>query len=145
MRLIMPLIAAAMLFSAGGAFADKPGTTPGHSGDAPGLSGTPPGQAQGGWDTHQKGYEDKSGSLPHGMQKKLERTGELPPGWEKKVQVGNVLDPYLYERSSRLSGDLAARLPSRPEGTIDVRLQDRVVRLREQDRRITDVFQLNLR
>jgi hypothetical protein len=125
------IFAIAALIAAPALLADKPGSAPGHD--------------KGGWDSHKKGYQDKHGDLPHGMQKKLERTGELPPGWEKKLEVGSVLDPELYARSTRLPTEFSARLPIRPEGTFDVRIQDRAVRLRERDGRITDVYRLNLR
>jgi hypothetical protein len=131
MRRLTILLAAGALLAAGSALADKPTS--------------PPGKQNGGWESHDKGYQNTQGGLPYGMQKKLERTGELPPGWEKKLEVGRVLDPDLYAQSTRLSAEYSARLPTRPAGTYDVRIEDRVVRLREQDRQITDVFQLNMR
>jgi hypothetical protein len=42
-------------------------------------------------------YAPRYGSLPPGLQKKVQRGGQLPPGWRKKIQ------PFPYEIERRLA------------------------------------------
>lgn len=86
---------------------------------------------------------DSLESLPPGLQKKVARGGQLPPGWERKLQVGEPLDAELYRQSEPVTSAIKASLPVGPSGTVEVRLEGKVVRLLEATREIVDVFDLD--
>ena len=84
--------------------------------------------------------DKKQKSLPPGLQKKLERTGELPPGWQKKLVKGEVLESSLYEIGKKhpvKPGDYS--LEPRV-GTEVLRIQDKIIRIKNGTREILDVF-----
>ena len=89
--------------------------------------------------TKQK-VEKKLKKIPPGLKKKLERGGELPPGWQKKLAKGEILDDRVYRHAVRL--DLANHTHSiaQIEGTIVVRVDDRLLRLYEATREIVDIL-----
>ena len=64
------------------------------------------------------------GSLPPGLQKKVEQGKRLPPGWERKLELGRVLDRDIYRY-----GDVLYR--NRDDGHVTVRIENKVVRLIE--------------
>jgi hypothetical protein len=89
------------------------------------------------------GYQGGQSDLPPGLQKKVARGGSLPPGWQRKLQIGEPLEEGLYQRSRPVSDTLKASLPAGPAGTIEVKLEGKVVRLYEATREILDIFELD--
>lgn len=79
--------------------------------------------------------------LPPGLQKKMNRGGVLPPGWEKKLRKGTVLDQRVYEASTPVSDKLRVKLPVGPSGTIDLRIEGKIVRIYKATRIIQAVFE----
>lgn len=86
--------------------------------------------------------QGKQKSLPPGLQKKLDRGGELPPGWQKKLERGQVLDAELERQAKPVSRTIFERLPKSIEETEDLQVEDRVVRVFKDSRRIRDIFNL---
>ena len=82
----------------------------------------------------------KQKNLPPGLQKKYERTGELPPGWQNKLVAGEVLDPHLYEigRQHPIEPEIYSLEPE--VGTEVLQIEDRVVRIKKDTRKILEVF-----
>lgn len=79
--------------------------------------------------------------LPPGLQKKMNRGGALPPGWEKKLKKGEVIDREIYEASEPVSDSLTVKLPARPSGTVDIRIEGKIVRIYKATRIIQAVFE----
>ena len=82
--------------------------------------------------------------LPSGLQKKVERGGALPPGWQKKLKKGSVLDADLYERAEPVSSSIRAKLPLGSKGSIDLRLETSVIRIKAGSHEIEAVFDIKL-
>lgn len=113
------MVASALLVFSAGVSAEKPD-----------RDGPPPGLA-------------KQQQLPPGLQKKLERGGELPPGWRMKLQRDEVIDAELYMRGMPPSSEQSGKLPKpEQEGTRDLVIEDRVVRVLDATRTILDVFEI---
>lgn len=85
----------------------------------------------------------KQKSLPPGLQKKLDRGGELPPGWQKKLERGQVLDVEVEKQAKPVTRTIFGRLPKGAEDTEDLQVEDRVVRVLKDSRRIVDVFNIS--
>jgi hypothetical protein len=84
----------------------------------------------------------RQGGLPPGLQKKLDRGGELPPGWQKKLNAGEVMQPEIYQQAAPLPKDIFMTLPPQPHDTEILTVEDKVVRVMKDTRRILDVFGL---
>ena len=84
----------------------------------------------------------REGGLPPGLQKKLDRGGELPPGWQKKLSAGQVMEKAVYEQAEPLPRNVFMTLPPQPRETEIVTIEDKVVRVMKDTRRILDVFGL---
>lgn len=78
--------------------------------------------------------------LPPGLQKKMERGGTLPPGWQRKLHRGSVLDPEVYDMSRPVDASVRAQLPLGPQGTVDIQVEDKVIRISVASRVIQAVF-----
>jgi hypothetical protein len=91
-----------------------------------------------------KGDKGPQGSeaLPPGLQKKMERGGRLPPGWQKKLNRGEVLEAELYRLGEPVSAQLRLRLPLGPHGSVELRLENKIVRIDRESRVILDVFDI---
>lgn len=76
--------------------------------------------------------KDKS-ELPPGLQKKAASGKQLPPGWQKKLKKGAVLDRDVYRKGTVIA-------PLDPLGLITIRIDDRVLRLDKQTRKIIDIL-----
>jgi hypothetical protein len=76
------------------------------------------------------------------LARKVERGGELPPGWQKKVVAGEVMPQEVYCHAHPLPGDVVAKLPPPPKGTVVVVVQGKIVRLVEATLEILDVFEV---
>jgi hypothetical protein len=82
----------------------------------------------------------KGKSLPPGLQKKIERGGTLPPGWERKLRKGSVLDPQVYAAAVPIDDSMRVHLPVGPKGTVDLRVEDKIIRIYVATRIIQAVF-----
>ena len=82
----------------------------------------------------------KQKKLPPGLKKKLERGGELPPGWQKKLVRGEILDERVYRHAHRVELTSRSNSIAHIEGTIVVRVDDRLIRLYEATREIVDIL-----
>lgn len=81
-------------------------------------------------------------SLPPGLQKKVDRGGSLPPGWQRKLNKGSVLDKRVYDAASPVDDSMQVQLPAGPNGTIDLRVEGKIVRIYQATRIILDVFDI---
>jgi hypothetical protein len=81
-------------------------------------------------------------SLPPGLQKKVSRGGQLPPGWQKRLQKGRPLEAELYRQAEPVPEQLRLKLPVGEAGSIDIRLEGKIVRLERASREILDVFDI---
>jgi hypothetical protein len=90
---------------------------------------------------HNTDAENKG--LPPGLQKKVERGGKLPPGWERKLKIGQPLEHDLYRQAEPVSDRIKTHLPAGPAGSIEVKLEGKVVRLYKATREIINVFELD--
>ncbi len=84
-----------------------------------------------------------SDGLPPGLEKKVARGGQLPPGWERKLKVGEPLERDLYRQAEPVSDSIKTQLPAGPAGSIEVKLEGKVVRLYKATREIINVFEFN--
>lgn len=82
----------------------------------------------------------KQKALPPGLAKKVARGGELPPGWKKKLARGEVLPQEVYDAGKPVAPDVKKRLPPEKKGEITVQVEDKIVRVVEKTRKITDVI-----
>ncbi|MGB6019127.1 MAG: hypothetical protein WBF77_05970 [Sulfurimonadaceae bacterium] len=76
--------------------------------------------------------KDKS-QLPKGLQKKAASGKQLPPGWEKKLKRGNTLDGDIYRQGKVV-------VPLDPLGLVTIRVDDRLIRLHKETRKIIDIL-----
>lgn len=76
--------------------------------------------------------KDKS-QLPPGLQKKAASGKQLPPGWQKKLRKGAVLDRDVYRHGTVV-------VPLDPRGLITIRVDDRLLRLHKESRKIIDIL-----
>ena len=82
--------------------------------------------------------------LPSGLQKKVERGGSLPPGWQKKLKKGSILDAELYGRAEPVNSAIRAKLPLGDKGSIDLRLETTVIRIKAGSHEIEAIFDIKL-
>lgn len=80
--------------------------------------------------------------LSPGMEKKVSRGGQLPPGWEKRLQKGKPLAPDLYSQAQPVTDAMRVKLPVGPNGSVEVRLEGKIVRLHKATHEILDVFEI---
>lgn len=80
--------------------------------------------------------------LPPGLQKKVARGKPLPPGWQKKIAPGKSLDYQVYRQGENLPDILLNRLPTAPDGTEILQVEDKIMLLNSATRTILDVFDL---
>ncbi len=71
--------------------------------------------------------------LPPGLQKKAASGKQLPPGWQKKLRKGAVLDRDVYRHGTVV-------VPLDPRGLITIRVDDRLIRLHKETRKIVDIL-----
>lgn len=89
------------------------------------------------------GGHDQKGVPSHGhAQQGPQKHGRLPPGWQKKLSKGARIDPDIYRYAVPLSRVEIGRLPPLPGGMIQVRIEDRIVRLHEGSLRVDTVLRL---
>ncbi len=84
----------------------------------------------------------KKKTLPPGLAKKLTRGETLPPGWQMKVARGEVMDYEVYNNASHLSKELLRQLSSIPEGTVLLKVGNKIIKVIEASRKIVDLFEL---
>jgi len=85
---------------------------------------------------------DKGEELPPGLQKKVVRGGQLPPGWQKRLQKGKPLEAELYRAAEPVPEQLRLKLPIGPAGSVELRLEGKIVRIDRTTREILDVFDI---
>lgn len=81
--------------------------------------------------------------LPPGLQKKVDRGQDLPPGWQKKVAKGKVVEHSIYMHMEAPPRNVLSVLPPPPPGVVLKRIDDMIVKLRERDRFVLDVFDID--
>lgn len=79
--------------------------------------------------------KNKAGSLPQGLQMKLERGGTLPPGWQRKLVRGEVLEEPVYRQSEIV-------IPVDSRGLLTVRVEGKLIQLVEATREIIEVVDI---
>jgi len=84
----------------------------------------------------------KKKSLPPGLAKKLARGGTLPPGWQKKVARGEVMDYEVYNNAVPLPEKILRRISTIPEGTVLLRVGNKIIKVIEASRKVVDLFEL---
>jgi hypothetical protein len=90
--------------------------------------------------------KDKSGNhdnLPPGLQKKVERGKDLPPGWQKKIKRGERLDDSIYIHLQAPPREVISLLPPPPPGVSFKRLEDKIIKIDDINRRILDVLEID--
>jgi hypothetical protein len=74
--------------------------------------------------------------LPPGLAKK----DKLPPGWQKKLAVGERVPDDVW--AHRVPVPREIKLGDTPAGAINVRINDKIVRVAERTREVLDVLNL---
>ena len=74
--------------------------------------------------------------LPPGLAKK----DKLPPGWQKKLAVGERVPDDVWAHRVPVPREIT--LGDTPAGTINVRINDRIVRVAERTREVLDILNL---
>lgn len=97
------------------------------------VAAKPPGNEGHG---HKGGHSQSQ--LPPGLQKQ----GKLPPGWERKLNKGARIDNDIYVHAVPLTRIEIGKLPPLPTGMVQVRIEDRIVRLHQATMRIDAVLRL---
>ena len=87
-----------------------------------------------------KNKHHKDNSLPPGLQKKVERGKQLPPGWQKKVARGKFIEPSIYIHLEAPPRNILRLLPPPTPGVSFKTIENKVIKLREKDRYVLDVF-----
>ncbi|WP_105199632.1 MULTISPECIES: hypothetical protein [unclassified Pseudoalteromonas] len=83
-----------------------------------------------------KEHHDKGkgkGSLPPGLQKKVDNGGSLPPGWHKKYRQGDILDYDIYRRGRVID-------THGHDGVISIEVDNRIIRLIKNTREIVSIL-----
>ncbi|MDH4318439.1 MAG: hypothetical protein OEV64_08635 [Desulfobulbaceae bacterium] len=96
-------------------------------------------------DVFAKGHGKVHGesTLPPGLVKKVERGKELPPGWRMKLQKGEVLDERVYHLGQPVpEREIKLLPPLLLPGTKIIKVEDKIIRLKDATRTILDVFDL---
>lgn len=78
--------------------------------------------------------KDKSGALPPGLQKKVQRGESLPPGWKKKLQKGATIERAVYDQGTIIK-------PVDAVGVITIKVDGKIIRLIRATREIVDILQ----
>lgn len=67
---------------------------------------------------------------------------DLPPGWEKKLNRGDRVPDDVWAVRAPLPPEIVLRLPPPPPGIINVRVNDRILRVVEKTHEVMDVLGL---
>jgi hypothetical protein len=89
-------------------------------------------------DYYQHGKKSKKKGLPPGLAK---RSGNLPPGLQKKLERDGQLPPGLQKRLEPLPADLSRRLPRLPEYWERVIIERDIVLIDRRSNRILDIIE----
>lgn len=82
--------------------------------------------------------QESGRGLPRGLQKRQEQGKGLPPGWLKKVESGKPLPEDIHEKASPVPDSLRPHLPEAPEGTVDLLIEEQLIRVAERTREVID-------
>jgi hypothetical protein len=74
--------------------------------------------------------------------KNVARGEQLPPGWQKKLNRVQRLEPDLYRLAEPVPDYLRLTLPVGKLGSVDVRLEGKIVRLDRATHEILNVFDI---
>ena len=69
----------------------------------------------------------------HLLEKKLKQGKPLPPGWQKKLQVGERLDPDIYDHGKVIYRD-------RDRDLVTISVEGRVIRVLENTLEIVEIL-----
>ena len=87
---------------------------------------------------YRKGTKSKKKGLPPGLAK---RSGDLPPGLQKKLDRDGKLPPGLQKRLEPLPTDLDHRLPRLPEHWERVIIERDIVLIDRRSNRVLDIIE----
>jgi len=90
-----------------------------------------------------KHKSDRRGDLPPGLLKKVERGKDLPPGWRKKLRQGERLDASIYIHLQAPPREVIGLLPPPPPGVSFHRLEDKIIKIDDLNRRILEVLEID--
>lgn len=88
------------------------------------------------WAGNNKEKTQKQKTVPHGLQKKVERGGELPPGWKKKIQKGQVVDESILSHGKIINSNEYPQIA----GSKIYEIEDKIIRVSNATRTILDIF-----
>lgn len=80
-----------------------------------------------------KGKSKGKGSLPPGLQKKVDNGGQLPPGWQKKLHKGDILDDNIYRHGRVVK-------PIDRDGRITIEVDDTIIHMVHDTREILSIL-----
>lgn len=80
-----------------------------------------------------KGKSKGKGSLPPGLQKKVDNGGQLPPGWQKKLHKGDILDDNIYRHGRVVK-------PIDRDGLITIEVDDTIIHMVHDTREILSIL-----
>ena len=84
-------------------------------------------------DNHDKDKHKGKGSLPPGLQKKVDNGGQLPPGWQKKYHKGDRLDDDIYRHGRVIK-------PIDRDGRITIEVDDTIIHMVHDTREILSIL-----
>lgn len=84
-------------------------------------------------DHQDKGKSKGKGSLPPGLQKKVDNGGQLPPGWQKKLHKGDILDDSIYRHGRVIK-------PIDRDGRITIEVDDSIIHMVHDTREILSIL-----
>ncbi|MBE0376302.1 MULTISPECIES: hypothetical protein [Pseudoalteromonas] len=84
-------------------------------------------------DNHDKDKNKGKGSLPPGLQKKVDNGGQLPPGWQKKYHKGDRLDDDIYRHGRVIK-------PIDRDGRITIEVDDTIIHMVHDTREILSIL-----
>ena len=84
-------------------------------------------------DHQDKGKNKTKGSLPPGLQKKVDKGAQLPPGWQKKYHQGDRLDDDIYRYGRVVK-------PIDDDGLITIEVDDTIIHIVHDTREILSIL-----
>ncbi|MEN8189354.1 MAG: hypothetical protein ABFS19_05865 [Thermodesulfobacteriota bacterium] len=84
--------------------------------------------------------KSKHSDLPPGLQKNVARGKPLPPGWQKKIGKGKRVDDTIYPYLMPVPQDVRVTLPPLPRGVSYRKIDNDILKIRNDSREILDIF-----
>ena len=85
-------------------------------------------------ETYFSSHPGARNDLPPGLAKK----NKIPPGWQKKLSRGQRIPDDIWAHHLPLPHEILIKLPPPPIGIITVRIDDRILRVREKTHELLD-------